>query len=76
MTKEELLEKYGREFFFFHRCYKYVFSYRLALDSKDIYITFGGDPAEFYRTELSNGMTLNDINNLFDEWDFDIVEDY
>lgn len=75
MDKENLLKEYGKEFFFFHHYYKYKFTYKLSLDSKNIFITFGGDSAEIYRLELTQGVTANLIDSLFDDWDFYIEDD-
>lgn len=72
MSKSAFIEQHSNAEFSFQNYYKYGFTYQGEVDGKQVLVTFGGDPDDIYRADLSASETLKALS---DEFDLEITVD-
>lgn len=66
MSKSAFIEQHCDAEVFFRNYYKYSFTYQGEIDGKQVLVTFGGDPDDIYRSDLSASETLKALSDEFD----------
>lgn len=72
MSKSAFIEQHSNTELAFRNYYKYGFTYQAEIDGKQVLVTFGGDPDDIYRADLSASETLKALS---DEFDLEITVD-
>ncbi|MDI6977192.1 hypothetical protein [Serratia sp. Se-RSBMAAmG] len=72
MSKSAFIEQHSNAELSFRNYYKYSFTYQGEIDGKQVLVTFGGDPDDIYRADLSASETLKALS---DEFDLEITVD-